>query len=1145
MNKEDEASIALWLHYRREPEEFAELPEAWRRSIAEHYAAARQRRQLQQRRSALPLSVLAALAAVSATKARAATTYHAPLTGTAADTAYGSSTDASGNRVYRQADGDSISTIANGAQDVSGVGLQSGTPKVVLQVGADGKGALTVSTVRPATGFPGVHGTAHAIDMGAGENLTVNGNTSLTAQADDPARLINGQWVGGSEARGLHLDRSTATFNGNLDVTTKGVDWSQGLWIYRGFLTVNGNTDIVTHGRGTNTAGIYNSGGGTGNVVFNGNLGIISYGDWPNDTVQGIYNDNSNTRLTVNGDLNVAATSNGSTVIGLRNQGTLYVAGNATVTADGPRSALGVANMHPSARVHIGGDLKVTVNSQTGYTPYGAPTALGNAYGHTYGFMTLDGAVDGRVSGLSTSFAVNNDSVMTFTNAAKTAFLRTSVNCTSCDAYGVANNGGTLTLAGGLDVAVSNTGSGARDAIWNVPDGLWQAQSTLNVNQAGGQSVKVDGDVVTQNLVNAAGTHFTATTQVNFNDDASFLKGMVLGGSGTGGTSTLSAGVPVLSFANGARWMPTGSGALASDFGTGSLSLSSGGAIDLAASWGTFAPGSVPTHSLRSLSVDSSTGGATVNLADGATFTLSSDIRQGQADRVNFGAGITVFNAVGTQKVRIAYDPALDDASWVSAAAWQNGTTIAAANPIVIVDVSAAAAGKAMFQSAAGVAGQWSATYENALARFTYTPRVQISADGRQMLLTGIDIAGTGGPTPGGSTAGGSTAGGTTSGGTGSAGTGTGSNGGTSTGTPPASGNPPVTPPASGNPPVTSPASGNAPVTPPQPGGSATPVPPVDTTAPPAITPSNGVLVAADAALAMANLWQPDERVIARRSEASRLGEPLASATFWADADGGDLKGEGSEGRAYRQHANSASAGVEWGVSSDDGHGAVGLFYTHAPSRADLQGGTADLSGDAVGAYGIWSGNAGWFADMVARFGHLRDSYVSRDSFGTTSGRYDTHAASVDIRAGRRFPLGGGAYIEPQVQAAYGALAPSSYTASDRVRFEVGHNRTFQSRAGVLAGRAFAWTNGAVGDAYVRLGVVHTVGSRPDITASLDGGSLPVTLPTRHDTTGEATAGVRLAFGHAWSAFAEVGRSSRTDVVAGGWRAAAGFGWRF
>jgi outer membrane autotransporter protein len=1114
--KIDASNIELWRYYRRQPYLFAQLPEAWQLSVEENYNDAMKRLRMRQRRKAIPVSIMATLAVLTASKSKS-TAYTTTLTGTTADTAYQSGTDANGNLVYRLADGDSISATTNGTESVAGISLQSGTPKVVLQAGADGKGTLAVSVVRPVTPWPGVHGTAHAIDMGAGENLTVNGNTSLTAQADDRARVVNGQWVGGSEARGLHLDRSTATFNGNLDVTTKGADWSQGLWIYRGFLTVNGDTNIVTHGRGTNTAGIYNSGGGSGNVVFNGNLGIVSYGDWPNDTVQGIYNDNQNTRITINGDLNVAATSNGSTVMGIRNQGTIYVKGNATVTADGPRSAEGIVATHASARFHIAGDLKVTVTAHTDYTPYGSPTALGNSYGHTYGSMTLDGAVDARVSAVSTSFAVTNSSVMTFTNAAKTAVLRASVDCKTCDVYDIYNDGGTLTLAGGLDVAVSNTGSGARYAIWNIGGDWWQTQSTLSVNQAGGQSVKVDGDVLTRNLANAAGTLYTATTQVNFNDSASFLKGMVLGGSGVipasgnRGAYTYSAGVPILAFANGARWMPTGTGTLASDFGSGSLSLGSGGGIDMAGSWGTFAQGSVPTHSLRNLSVDSSTGGATVNLTDGATFTLLSDIRNAQADRVSFGAGITTFNATGSQKVRIAYDPVLDDTSWVNANAIAKGVTIAASSPIVIVDASAAANGAASFLSAAGLTSQWGTTYENALVRYSYVPVVSLSADHKQILLTGIDILGNGSNTTGSS--------------------GSGSTTGTSTSTTP----PPINTSTAG---TTSTGSSST--------GTSSTLPPVtstvDVTTPgnDVVTPSTGVLVAADAALALANVWQIDDQAVSRRSESARLGQVSGASGAWMDTETGDFTGQTGDGRSYRQRRTSVSFGAEQLSDFDGGRNALGLVYTHTDSHASLQNGSADLRGDSIGVYDTWNSRHGVFADATVRVGQLRDSYTSTDAFGSTSGHYRPLAASVSARAGWRYRNDGGGYIEPQVQAAYGSIGSSRYVSSDQVHFDVSRNRTFLTRAGVLIGQTFAPMASVTGDMYLRVSAVHTVGSRTGLTASLDGGSVPVSLPSRHGTAGEMAVGAHVALAGRWSLFAEAGRVSKSDAVAGGWRASAG-----
>lgn len=308
---------------------------------------------------------------------------------------------------------------------------------------------------------------------------------------------------------------------------------------------------------------------------------------------------------------------------------------------------------------------------------------------------------------------------------------------------------------------------------------------------------------------------------------------------------------------------------------------------------------------------------------------------------------------------------------------------------------------------------------------------------------------------------------------------------------------------------------------------------------------ATGALVAGDAALALSNLWQIDQRAAFRHSESLRLGEAATGSTFWADTDSDGLKGDGSEQRTYRQSAANTSAGAEWRTDAAGRRSALGVFFTHAQSRADLQNARADLGGDSVGAYGTWSAVNGVFADAAARVGRLGDSYRSVDPFGMTLGRYHARAASIAARAGRRISVGRGGYFEPQLQAAYGVVGSSSYTASNRVRIEVGRHRTFQSRVGLLGGHTFALPDGLVGDVYARVAVVHTVGNRPDITAALDGGSLPVTLPVRHDKTGEATIGAHVGLHGAWSAFAEAGRTSKSDVVAGGWRASLGFRWSF
>ncbi|WP_266157996.1 autotransporter outer membrane beta-barrel domain-containing protein [Dyella silvatica] len=1045
------------------------------------------------------MSIFTVLAAATVSKAALATQYDKPITGsTDTDGNYNTRLDAAGNLVYTLASGDSIA-VDTAQDNANGVLLDSNSHPTVLQVAADGKGTLDVSAHRNSTD---TWGTAYGVDVEAGGRLTVNGATSVHAQADAAVHWVTDHNEGGSGAQGVRVLQGTATFNGDLAVDVSTPAYSQGLWIYQGNLTVNGKTTIVSKGRGANTAGIYNSGGGRGNVVFNGDVDVTGYGIWPSDNVHGIYNDNLNTKLAINGDATITATSNGSTVMGVRNQGNLAIAGNATVTATGPRSAFGIDNTHRTSRFYVGGDLTVSVTNGTGYTPFGLPTALSNMYG-LGSSMTLAGALDARVTGVTESYAINNSGVMSFTSVVKPIVLRANVNCSACDGYGIANNGGSIRMAGGLDVAVTNNGSGHRYAIWNAAvDGQ---NALLDVDPLGGSLIDVDGDVVTRNLTNASNTLYTGTTRLNFDGGSSFLKGLVLGGAGNAGTATYSAGIPVLSFANGARWIPAGSGTLDTDFGKGSLTIGASGVIDLAASWGAFAPDSVPAHSFRTLHIDSSTGGASVNLADGASFTLLSDIRHAQADKVILGSGIGSFATQGIQKVRIAYDPVLDDTSWVNALTLKNGTAIAAAQPIAIVDVSAAARGTAAFQAAAGLAGQWSTAYENALVRFSYVPRVQTSADSKQIWLTGIDILGaasnTGGSAP-----------------------------------PPASS-------GSGSPGATAPSSNGNTGTDTQTGslGGVTPTPIVPSAGRLAIAPSTGVLVAGDAALAMSNLWQVDEHAISRRSEALRAGDTPGESTCWADVDGGHLKGDGSNGRSYRQNVASASAGTEWSADFDDGRRTVGLIYTHTQSRADLQNGAADLRGNAVGLYGIWNAAHGMFVDAVARVGRLSDSYTARDALGMASGSYHARAASVTVRTGQRFQGERGGYIEPQVQAAYGSIGRSAYSASNRVRVDVHSNSMFLARAGVLFGKTLFLSPALAGDVYARVSVVHMVGDRPDVTASLDGGSVPVVLPTRHATTGEAIAGMRIAIAESWSAFAEAGRVSRTDAMAGGWLASAGF----
>nr|WP_225737525.1 autotransporter outer membrane beta-barrel domain-containing protein [Dyella acidiphila] len=560
------------------------------------------------------------------------------------------------------------------------------------------------------------------------------------------------------------------------------------------------------------------------------------------------------------------------------------------------------------------------------------------------------------------------------------------------------------------------------------------------------------------------------------------------------------------------------------DFGAGSLAIGSGSSIDLAASWGSFSPGSVPAYSYRTLQIGSSDAhGASVQLADGAAFTLLSDIRNGQADKIVFTSGISSFAASGTLGIRIAYDPVLDATSWVNATALQKGVAIAASTPIVIADAGAAAGGTAQFQAVQGLTGQWKATYENALVQFSYTPQVSLSTDRKQVLLTGIDILGNNSGASG-STAASGTGSNSTS--TGSTSTGSTSTGNTTSATGGSAGTG-----SSGSQAGTTVASSTKHL-------NTADVGVVPANGAAVMTPATGVMVAADTARALANAWQLDDAAVDRRSESLRLDQD-DTAAVWTDAGGGELHGDGEDGR-YRQSTTTASIGADRRSNYDGGTNTTGLVYTHDQSRAEVPNGSAELRGDSLGLYSSWVSAGGVFADLVARAGHWRSSYVATDAFGTAAARYRSPSASLSLRVGRRLRNQRGGYIEPQLQAAYGSVGHSSYRASNDVRFDVRQNHSFLSRAGLLAGQTLPGTGTVAADVYARAAVVHVVGASPDLTASLDGGTLPVLLPARHATTAEAAAGVQVALPGHWRVFAEAGHSSSGDTLPGGWRASAG-----
>lgn len=1000
------------------------------------------------------MSVCAALTTSMPLRHADATDYTAPVTGSAVtDSSYPTATDDSGHLIYSFSAGDSISTSTATDANITAINLVNAATPVVLQSETDDAGTLDISTSRTAVSD---WGTAFGVNVeGWGSNLTVNGNTNITATTDNA----------NSSAIGIRVYQGTATFNGDTTVTTNTPGYSQGVWIYQGQVTFNGDTTIHAHAKRESTTGIYNSGGGTGNVVFNGNVTIDALGTWPSDNVHGIYNDNGNTKLTINGDLDISAVSNGSTVFGIRNQGRLAVSGDAKVVATGPRSALGIANTYSTASMYFGGDVDIEVVNGTAYTPYGLPTAIQNIYGRSSS-MTFEGNVKADISSTTTAYGIDNTGVINFDDANGAVTLNATSSCDGCQVFDIINSGGAINDAGGF-IASASASNGTAYAIYNTP--YSSDAGVININTSGQGKVTIDGNIVTANLIEQG---LTGTTNIWLNTADSYFSGNVLNftDSGVVADSNRETGATWLMFTNGAAWKPTGAGTVNSDFGAGGLTVGSGGSIDLSAYWGSFEPGSIPAYSFRTLNIDSSTGNGTVNLGDGATFKLLSDISNGAADKIVFGSGISSFSATGTQKVAIAYDPVLDDTSWVNPSTIANGKTFNASSPITIVDASAAASGTATIAAVAGSTSSWSQTYENDLVSYSYTPQVAVSSDGNKILLTGIQIAGNGSSNQGdssGSSGDASASQGTSSSGSGSDGSGSSGNAGSST------------------------------------GGAVT-----------SIRPAEAILTASESADAMRNLLLQTAGWTRASVNRSANHPDDAQDHAWATPVASHGHVDTRYDRRYDQDITAVNLGADRRIYSGDvGTLRLGASFTQGRSDIDYTRGKGTIDITTLAGHATFKARSGAYVTGSVGASYLSSDYSATNQEDSTSiGTFHAKAVHATVEAGYPFDMGHGMTLEPSASVVGGVLSGDHDVTSAGVSMNMPRTSFGMAKAGVTL-RHEGTTGPVAHELYGRVARLQTFGDNMPITASKDGGSISTTAANGQHGGYEAALGVSANLG--------------------------------
>ena len=198
---------------------------------------------------------------------------------------------------------------------------------------------------------------------------------------------------------------------------------------------------------------------------------------------------------------------------------------------------------------------------------------------------------------------------------------------------------------------------------------------------------------------------------------------------------------------------------------------------------------------------------------------------------------------------------------------------------------------------------------------------------------------------------------------------------------------------------------------------------------------------------------------------------------------------------SFRSHNTMVEVGFEQRDVNDYGEFHTGFALDYMNGQIDYH--TVDGDGD-IERYGVWFyttylGNDGQYADLVLKYGHLKNDFDFNLS-GTgvnVNGDYTNEVASISAEYGWKFSNSYNYYIEPQAQLQYSYVTGADYTTSYGTKVDLDSIHSLIGRIGFRAGKDFATETPVT--LYARADVLHEFLGDQDIYAYDNTGVMDVT----------------------------------------------------
>lgn len=260
------------------------------------------------------------------------------------------------------------------------------------------------------------------------------------------------------------------------------------------------------------------------------------------------------------------------------------------------------------------------------------------------------------------------------------------------------------------------------------------------------------------------------------------------------------------------------------------------------------------------------------------------------------------------------------------------------------------------------------------------------------------------------------------------------------------------------------------------------------------------------------------------RHELSSVEDRLGDLRSGAGKAGAWARLYGSEMSYGTQSLTSKNTSVELGADLPIGTAwSVGATFSYTQGTADYDAGESDNDAYGLGAYALWSSEAGVYADVAFKYHRLSADLDVRGA----NGDKDNNAFGLSGELGWHLPFADGAFIEPMITLAYGHIAGEDFSLSNGVRIEEENTESLTAGAGLRTGFAFPNNSGAF---YAKVKVLHDFEGNVEGTTRLSE-ARNAFREELGGTYAEFGAGASFNLTNATNAFVNLEKSTGGDVT--------------